>query len=426
MEDSEPDDGDAAVAPTDMSPADNLPLGGVAPVGDDRSPWVAPAGWSSALHVAPDDRGPPRRRGTAAILLAILLAGLAGAAIGLAVGSRSPTVPASGGFALPAGGSATLPGGAGPMNSISKTLAPSVVDIDTSVDEGDGVGEAAGSGMILTSSGEVLTNNHVIEDAARISVVISGRPHPVAARVVGVDVAHDVALLQLTGVSSLPHVDIGNSANLKVGDGVVAIGNALGLGGPPAATGGAVSALDQSINASSEVTTASETLNGLIETDARIQPGDSGGPLVNTAGRVVGMDTAAASTDTGATVGFAIPINQAMGIADNIERGIAKNGIVVGLSAFLGVEVVEVAGGKGAPATGAFVRGVIPGGPAATAGVKAGETITAMDGRALTASPSSLTTILRTLKPGASARLRVVTSKGVASMIPVVLGSIPL
>jgi S1-C subfamily serine protease len=138
------------------------------------------------------------------------------------------------------------------------------------------------------------------------------------------------------------------------------------------------------------------------------------------------MDTAAASTDTGATVGFAIPINQAMGIADNIERGIAKNGIVVGLSAFLGVEVVEVAGGKGAPATGAFVRGVIPGGPAATAGVKAGETITAMDGRALTASPSSLTTILRTLKPGASARLRVVTSKGVASMIPVVLGSIPL
>jgi S1-C subfamily serine protease len=164
----------------------------------------------------------------------------------------------------------------------------------------------------------------------------------------------------------------------------------------------------------------------LIETDAQIQPGDSGGPLVNTAGRVIGMDTAAASTDAGATVGFAIPINEAIGIAHNIERGIAKNGIVVGLSAFLGVDVVEVTGGKGLPVTGAFVRAVIPDGPAATAGVKAGDTITAMDGRALTASPSSLTTILRTLKPGAAARLRVVSSKGAASTIPVVLGSIPL
>ena len=202
---------------------------------------------------------------------------------------------------------------------------------------------------------------------------------------------HDVALLQLTGVGPLPHVSLGDSGDLKVGEGVVAIGNALGLGGPPAVTGGAVSALNQSITATSEVTPESERLKGLIETDAQIQPGDSGGPLVNTAGRVVGMVTAAVTTEGGAPIGFAIPINQAMAIARNIEKGVATNGIVVGLSAFLGVEVEGVTIGQGgAPATGQFVVAVVPGGPAAHRGVVRGDTITAMDGRALSDESSAL------------------------------------
>jgi S1-C subfamily serine protease len=425
MEDSEPEAGEPSASSPDVVLAEAPEERGVAN-DEAQRPWIAPHGWYSAPDLVPPDGISRRRRNTAAILLAVLLAGVVGAAIGLEVGSREPRVNSPGAFALSPNGPASLPGGSGPMNSISKALTPSVVDIDTAVDEGNGVGEAAGSGMILTSSGEVLTNNHVIEDAARISVVIYGRPHPVAARVVGVDIAHDVALLQLTGVSSLPHVELGNSADLRVGDGVVAIGNALGVGGPPAVTGGAVAALDQSINATSEVMPSSESLNGLIETDAQIQPGDSGGPLVDTAGRVIGMDTAAASNDSGATIGFAIPINQAIGIANNIERGSAKNGIIVGLSAFLGVEVTAVTSGKGVPATGAFVRAVIPHGPAAVAGIVAGDTITAMNGRALTGAESSLTTILRTFKPGASARLRVVSPKGATSTIPVVLGSIPL
>jgi len=359
------------------------------------------------------------------VLLAVLLAGSAGAAIGVAVGSRKPGV-APGALTFPPAGSSSLPNGTASLNVIAKSLTPSVVDIDTSVDEGDGVGESAGSGMILNSGGEVLTNNHVVEDAASISVVIYGRSRPVAARVVGVDTVHDVALLQMIGVSSLPHVVLGDSADLKVGVGVVAIGNALGLGGPPAVTGGAVSALNQSINATSEVTPSSESLKGLIETDAQIQPGDSGGPLVDTAGRVVGMVTAAASTDSGASIGFAIPINQAIAIAKNIEKGVASNGIIVGLSAFLGVDVKGVTSGYGgARATGQFVEAVIPGGPAATAGVVAGDTITAMDGRSLSDESSSLTEVLHALRPGVSAQLRVVGMKGAISTVPVVLGGIP-
>jgi S1-C subfamily serine protease len=379
---------------------------------------IAEGRWYLASDPAPPGSASRRRRGLAVILLAVVLAGSAGAAIGIAIGSR--TLGGDTGLAFPPAGSSAS------VAAISKSLPPTVVDIDTSVDEGNGVGESAGSGMILTSSGEVLTNNHVVEDAAKISVVIYGRTRPVAARVVGVDTVHDVALLQLTGVGSLPHVALGDSGDLKVGEGVVAIGNALGLGGPPAVTGGAVSALDQSITATSEVTPASERLKGLIETDAQIQPGDSGGPLVNTAGRVVGMVTAAASTDVGATIGFAIPINQAMAIARNIEKGVATNGIVVGLSAFLGVEVQGVISGQGgAPATGQFVVAVIPGGPAATAGVVRGDTITAMDGRALSDEPSSLPQVLHALRPGVAAELKVVGLKGSVSTLPVVLGGIP-
>jgi S1-C subfamily serine protease len=428
MEDAEPEEGEPSSTPPDvmplsMPPSVDLQEPNTATDAEAPLAWAPQGEWYPSPHVEKDAVS-HRRRSIAAVLLAVLLAGVAGAAIGLAVGSREPTVTGPGAFSLSPGAASSLPGGT--LNAISKTLTPSVVDIDTSVEEGNGVGEAAGSGMILTSGGEVLTNNHVIEDAARISVLIYGHARPVAARVVGVDIVHDVALLQLTGVSSLPHVELGNSANLKVGVGVVAIGNALGVGGPPAVTGGAVSALDQSIIATSEVMTSSESLKGLIETDAQIQPGDSGGPLVDAAGHVVGMDTAAVSSDGGAAIGFAIPINQAIGIANNIEKGVAKNGIIVGLSAFLGVKVQSVTSGQGASATGAFVVAVVPGGPAAVAGVVAGDTITAMDGKAVTGESSSLTASLLKLRPGASARLRVVGPKGATSTVPVVLGSIPL
>jgi S1-C subfamily serine protease len=408
--------------PSSMPTSDDLRAGDPTSTGEAPAQSLADGGWNRTSDPAPPSTDSRRRR-FSVILLAVLLAGSAGAAIGVVVGSRSHGV---GPLTFLPGGVPALPNGTGSLNAIAKPVTPAVVDIDTSVDEGDGIGESAGSGMILTSSGEVLTNNHVVEDAASIAVVIHGRSRPVAARVVGVDTVHDVALLQLSGVSSLPHVVLGDSADLKLGEGVVAIGNALGLGGPPAVTGGAISDLDQSINATSEVSTRSESLQGLIETDAQIQPGDSGGPLVDSAGHVVGMVTAAATTDSGISIGFAIPINQAMAIANNIERGVASNGIVVGLSAFLGVDVKAPPGGaKGAAASGQFVVAVIPRGPAATAGVVAGDTITAMDGRAVGDDSSSLTEILHRLRPGAYAQLKVVGVKGSIATLPVVLGGIP-
>jgi S1-C subfamily serine protease len=326
------------------------------------------------------------------------------------------------------------------VSSIAKTLTPAVVDIQTTINSSSGTGQAAGTGMIVTSSGEVLTNNHVVEGATTISVTISGRAQAVSATVVGVDPVHDVAVLQLQGVSNLPYVSLGNSSSAKLGTSVVAIGNALGLGGAPTVTSGTITAVDRTISATDAATSGSESLTGLLETDAQIQPGDSGGPLVNSSGQVVGMDTAAASTDGGPSVGFAIPINKARTIAQNIVAGNATNGIILGLSAFLGVDVQAANApsstgfglGLGNPgtstpstSTGQFVVAVVTGGPAAKAGIVAGDTITSLNGTAITNDGSTLTKALAALKPGASASVGVVNQAGTSQTITVVVGAIP-
>ena len=190
--------------------------------------------------------------------------------------------------------------------------------------------------MVLTSSGLVLTNNHVIENATTINVQIVGSGRTYSAHVVGYSVSDDVALLQLQNASGLKTISIGNSSNLSVGQPVVAIGNAGGTGGTPTPVGGTVTALNQTITAG-DSGTLSETLNGLIETEADIQPGDSGGALVNTSGKVIGMNTAAAeSNGTGTNQGYAIGINQAIAIADQIKKGQSSSTIQIGPRALLG------------------------------------------------------------------------------------------
>ena len=182
-------------------------------------------------------------------------------------------------------GSGNTPAGLN-TTAIASEVDPALVDIDTTVAQG---GAAAGTGMVLTSSGLVLTNNHVIENATTINVQVVGAERTYSATVLGYSVTDDVALLQLQNASGLKTISTGNSSNLSVGQPVVAIGNAGGTGGTPSAVGGTVTALDQTITAG-DAGTLSETLNGLIETDANIQPGDSGGALVNTAGKVIGMN----------------------------------------------------------------------------------------------------------------------------------------
>ncbi|HKH89126.1 MAG TPA: trypsin-like peptidase domain-containing protein, partial [Acidimicrobiales bacterium] len=152
--------------------------------------------------------------------------------------------------------------------------------------------QGAGTGMVLTSTGEVLTNNHVVEGATKISVTDIGNGKTYSAKVVGYDRSKDIAVLQLIGASGLQTVNLGNSSSVSVGEGVVAVGNANGAGGTPSYAGGAVTATNQSITATDQAGGDSEQLGGLIETNADVIPGDSGGPLVNASGQVIGMDTA--------------------------------------------------------------------------------------------------------------------------------------
>src|SRR5215475_7996490 len=215
-----------------------------------------------------------------------------------------------------------------------------IVDIYTTLGHESGV--AAGTGMILTRSGEVLTNNHVISGATKFKVVDVTTHRKYAATVVGYSVARDVAVLQLAHASGLRTVKRGGSLRLHVGQRVVARGNAQGRGGPPKAAHGQIIALHQQITAKDE-SGDSETLANVIATNARVVPGYSGGPLQDARNRVLGMVTAGSTT--GARLGFAIPIKQAVLLARRIESGKSSATVHVGPTAFLGVVLANVTGG---------------------------------------------------------------------------------
>jgi S1-C subfamily serine protease len=305
-----------------------------------------------------------------------------------------------------------------------------VVVVDTNL--GYQGGAAAGTGMVLSSSGEVLTNNHVIQGATTIKVVLPGTGLSYTAKVVGYDVSGDVAVLRADGATNLKTVSLGDSSKLTVGDAVTALGNAGGTGALRRAAG-TVTGLGKSITAGDE--SGSERLTGLIETNAGIQPGDSGGPLLNTAGQAVGMDTAA-STGAGfenaaATDAYAIPIDTALTIAKQIEAGNASARVHIGGTAFLGIEVESVAaagygyGGYGStPTTGGLIADVVPAGPADSAGLVAGDVITAIDGRTIS-SPKAITARLLTEKPGAKVKVTYTDQGGNRRTTAVTLGSGP-
>jgi S1-C subfamily serine protease len=289
-----------------------------------------------------------------------------------------------------------------------------VVVIDTSLGYSDG--EAAGTGMVLTSSGEVLTNNHVIRGATAIRIVVPGTGRSYTAKVVGYDVSADVAVLQASGASNLRTARLGSSSAVKLGQAVTATGNAGGTGSLTSARG-TVTGLGRAITVSDDAG-GSERLTGLIETNAALEPGDSGGPLLNAAGAVVGMDTAA-STDSGPGYGYgygfgesaggdgyAIPIDTAAAIARQIEAGKASTGVHVGGTAFLGVGV-----GSDGYSSGAVVESVADGSPAAAAGLVAGDVITAVAGHAIS-SPTALGSLLLTFAPGTHVSITYLDTSG--------------
>jgi len=297
-----------------------------------------------------------------------------------------------------------LGGGSVQASTIAAGVDPAVVDINTVFQSAGGSGTAAGTGIILTSTGEVLTNNHLVQGATSITVQIAGRTAAYTASVIGVDPTADVALIQVNGVSGLPTATFADSATLQAGETVVAIGNAGGAGGTPSVTEGTVVALDQSITASDG--TSSEQLTGVIQSDATIAPGDSGAPLVNSAGQVVGMITAGQSNSrNGATqIGFAIPTDNALAVVNQIRAADASSQVILGQVGYLGVSVTDLTPAIAAQlglniTSGALVVGVVSGSPADQAGMAQYVVITDVAGTPIS-STTDLGNVLHTYKPG--------------------------
>jgi hypothetical protein len=285
-------------------------------------PPTAPSAWGDGGVGSPYGTGytftttapppPPRKKKrragvfVALGLIAAFAVGVAGAEVGRYVtsGASVPTVQATSQpsstattepSAVPSAGSTspgTSSGSATDTSSIAAIIDPALVDIVSTFSYQKA--EGAGTGIVLTATGEILTNNHVIAGATSISVTDVGNGQTYTASVVGYDAAHDVAVLQLQGVSGLQTASV-SSATATVGEAVVAAGNAGGTGGTPTAAAGSVTAVNQSISASNELTGTSEQLSDLIQVNANIQAGDSGGALVDSTGAVIGINTAGSS-----------------------------------------------------------------------------------------------------------------------------------
>jgi len=315
-------------------------------------------------------QGRRRRRGG-------VLAAAAGA-VGLAVAAPAAAAPAS-----------------------ADILQRGVVDVSAQL--ADGSNTLEGTGIVLSASGLVLTNNHVIAGAGSVVVtdVRSGRRY--RADVLGTDLADDVALLRLRNASGLATVRLGRSASTAVGQAVAAVGNANGVGGRPTIATGRVTALRRALTVTDDAGQHPERLNGLIQVDAELAPGDSGGPLMTRDGRVIGMDTAASFSFRlrgGSSAGFAIPIDRALSVARQIQAGKGSARVHVGPAARLGVEVVGVDALLQPPASaGAVVAGVVPGTPADQAGLQEGDVIVALGGRGI-GSPTGLANVMQGHHPG--------------------------
>jgi S1-C subfamily serine protease len=423
------------------------------------------------------DPGPPprraRRRGHLLIYLTVaaLAAGI-GAGLTVAFDGQGSS-PSAGVSASDIPSSHDNQSGSGPGSGLNQAaveqkVVPGLVDITSTLKYASETAE--GTGMILSPSGLVLTNNHVIDGATNVKVTLASngtRSYP--ARVVGYDITDDVALLKLSGATGLATVSFGDSSQVKVGIPVLALGDAQGRGGVTPALG-SINGLNRSIQASDEGSGTTEDLNHMLQTNAQIQQGDSGGALVNNAGQVIGMVTAAntaAGGQPGGTMGFAIPINTALNIAQQIAANKPSAKVYIGLPGFLGVEVAQsnssnpqrqaadeqqsnnsqggpppggagqgrlacVADGQepGLPARiapvgiGALILGILCGTAAQSRGLAPGDVITSVDGQAVT-TPGSLTVITAKYHPGDVVSVGWVDTHGHQHKVKITLGDGP-
>jgi S1-C subfamily serine protease len=364
--------------------------------------------------------------------------GFGGNPVGGGTGSGLPaigTVPGNG------SGSGQGSPGSGPLNeaAIAAKVDPAVVDVNSTLQYSNE--SAEGTGMVISADGLILTNNHVINQATSITVTLVTSGKTYKADLVGYDSTNDVALLRLQAASGLKTITIGDSDKVKLNDPVLAIGNAQGRGGLPATAQGIINAKNRTIQASDSGARSSETLHGMLQTDAPIQEGDSGGPLVNSAGAVIGMDTAANSaggfSQQQSTTGFAIPINTALSIARQISGGHASATVHIGASGFMGINAADNAqgcqqnssglggsgGSVGTTSPGAVICYVYPRTPADDAGLVGGDVITAVNGTTI-ASSNNLTTALANKHPGDKLTIKFIDQHGSAQSTTVTLGQL--
>jgi len=313
----------------------------------------------------------------------------------------TPAAPSGGGTGNGTGSGSSSGNGSGSSSGSSSALDVGVVDVDTQL--GFGSGRAAGTGMIVSKDGEVLTNAHVISGATTITVTVVTTGTTYTAKVLGSDTTRDIALLKLENASNLETVVLGDSSSVQTGDAITAVGNAGGVGGEPSVSPGQVTALDQSITVNDASNGDQGQLSELIQTDAGLQPGDSGGPMYDADGKVIGINTAADAgrVRQGSQESYAIPIDTAESIADQIRSGKGSDTVQIGVKGFLGVQVALSAGSG---PSGAVIDSVLDGTPAASAGLQQGDVITAVDGQTVD-SNDALTAGLHGHHPGDQVKL---------------------
>lgn len=359
----------------------------------------------------------PRRRagwsrGAAVVVVAGLVGAGAGATTAEFVSAPTPSVASDVKVLKPA----DVAGSQLDVPALLARVLPGVVSIQTTNIGGQG----AGTGMVISPEGEVLTNWHVVEGSTSISVTRYGTTKPLQTRLVGASPAHDLALLQIEGARDLPAVTLGGSASAPVGAPVIAVGNALGLSpGTPTVTEGIVSATGRTVTTQSHG--KQRALEGMLQTDAAINPGNSGGPLFDATGSVIGVNTAVAA-GSGETIaqgiGFAIPIDHAKDLLPEMRKG----GSTGAPSAYLGVTAVTVTPAIQAayglvPQRGVLVTGVAPGSPAAQVGLRAGDVLVGVDGKPL-ASSAQLVELVSASKPGRQIHVQLVRGATTTTAAP--------
>jgi S1-C subfamily serine protease len=460
---------------------------------DDETGTEPPGGtgWPAAVHG--ETAGPGegeggaaeparrRRRGRRVVVYAIVVILAAGLGAAATVGLNGGQVPSATGVSShqvpgPQNDAGSTKGGSLNKAYVVARVEPGVIDIDAALQYSGGT-SSEGTGMVISADGLVLTNNHVINGAKTIKATLATTGRVFQATVAGYDATHDVALLRLNGAARLKAVAVGNSAQVTVGTPVLALGNAQGQGGLPALAAGIINSLNKTISPTDESTGTTETLHGMLQTSADIVSGDSGGPLANSAGQVIGMNTANASGSQGTSsvLGYAIPINTALAVAHQIAAGQASATVQIGLPGFLGVLVPQSnstspaqqaqqqrqqiqqqqqgagppgrnnGAGNGQPppasctnaqadtsvpssiapaSSGALVDGVLCGTAAATAGLVSGDVITAVNGQPVT-TPGSLTAMMSGLRPGTKVKLSWETASGQNRTETLTLGAAP-